>query len=351
MENLSSELELVKSERDNLSATLEARTAEAEQLKQIIAESSVSSETRIEDYELIQEQLHKAQREITRLRQHLLEAEELHTQDILKAHITIDEYKIQIDRLESERSEFQDVSADRSSEISRLEEKCAELELMLEERYSENEQLNIQFRQNEVSLSNLQQVLQDFQSSQESELEFAVAGMKQQMAEMNTDLESWKEKYLSAEVRMKKIEKTVPDVDKLESELSQAIAAKRKLEFEGKLTILTQVASQAKAHLDEAMWRMRDGSQSSIDRRLISNLLVPFISTPRGDKRRYDMLNVIANVLDFTEEEKYVVGIGRRPSGGSNSVSPMITSPSLKEDPSNEVFSCLVTVSLLVTCG
>lgn len=48
-----------------------------------------------------------------------------------------------------------------------------------------------------------------------------------------------------------------------------------------------------------------------IDRKLISNLLVQYISAPRGDKTRYEMLNVIAGILRLTEKEKFKCGLSR----------------------------------------
>jgi hypothetical protein len=83
---------------------------------------------------------------------------------------------------------------------------------------------------------------------------------------------------------------------------------------------------------------MRDGSEATIDRRLIANLLVPFISSPRGDTKRYEMLSVISSVLNFNEDEKYKVGIGRRPSGGAAPMSPSIVSPAnIPDDNANVV--------------
>ena len=64
------------------------------------------------------------------------------------------------------------------------------------------------------------------------------------------------------------------------------------------------------------MKRIANGSQDAIDTKLITNLLVTFISAPRGDKTRYEMLNIISGMLKFSDEDKYKVGLAGKPSSG-----------------------------------
>jgi hypothetical protein len=80
------------------------------------------------------------------------------------------------------------------------------------------------------------------------------------------------------------------------------------------------------------MRRLREGSEGMVEKRLVCNLLVPFIGCPRGDKRRYEMLSVVASVCGFSEEERYKVGIGRRPSGGAGPISPSIVGGEVVDD-------------------
>lgn len=58
-----------------------------------------------------------------------------------------------------------------------------------------------------------------------------------------------------------------------------------------------------------------DNSNLNVDRRLISNLIVQFMTIPRGDGKRFEILKIIASVLHFNEEEQYRVGLIRRPAG------------------------------------
>ena len=80
---------------------------------------------------------------------------------------------------------------------------------------------------------------------------------------------------------------------------------------------------QLQSHLSEAMKRMRSGANEAfVDRQLLSNLVVGFISAPRGTSKPFEILNVIANILKFTDEEKEKVGLVR---------SKTVTSPKAQE--------------------
>lgn len=60
-------------------------------------------------------------------------------------------------------------------------------------------------------------------------------------------------------------------------------------------------------------------------RQLISNLIIGFLMAPRGDRKRFEILTIIASVLQMTDEQKEQVGLVRpknmRSSPSSNSSS------------------------------
>lgn len=51
----------------------------------------------------------------------------------------------------------------------------------------------------------------------------------------------------------------------------------------------------------------------------MTNLLITFLNAPRGDRKRYDTLTVMASVLQLTDEQKEQVGLIRRAGGGVGS--------------------------------
>lgn len=69
-------------------------------------------------------------------------------------------------------------------------------------------------------------------------------------------------------------------------------------------------------HLTEALRRLnQDNSSLTVDRRLVTNVLLQFLTTPRQDAKRFEMLSLLSSVLQWSDEEKELAGIQR--SGGS----------------------------------
>lgn len=44
-------------------------------------------------------------------------------------------------------------------------------------------------------------------------------------------------------------------------------------------------------------------------RRLVSNVLITFLNTPRGDTKRFEMLQLIASILSWTDDQREKVGL------------------------------------------
>lgn len=71
-------------------------------------------------------------------------------------------------------------------------------------------------------------------------------------------------------------------------------------------------------HLTEALRRLqRDTSETNVDRRLVTNLLLQFLTTPRADAKRFEMLSLIASILSWNDEERETAGL-QKVGGASN---------------------------------
>jgi len=73
----------------------------------------------------------------------------------------------------------------------------------------------------------------------------------------------------------------------------------------------------------EALRRLRRGSaNTSVDRRLVTNVLLTFLCTPREDTKRFEMLGLLASILSWSDEERVRAGlrrIGNNPASAANS--------------------------------
>lgn len=57
-----------------------------------------------------------------------------------------------------------------------------------------------------------------------------------------------------------------------------------------------------------------------MDRRLVTNVLLQFLATPREDAKRFEMLGLLASILSWTDAERQRAGLQRGaglPSAGS----------------------------------
>ena len=64
-----------------------------------------------------------------------------------------------------------------------------------------------------------------------------------------------------------------------------------------------------------------------MDSQLITNLFIGFLMAPRGDRKRYDILTIISNVLQLSEEQKEQIGLLRPKHGTIQPGSPTIEQP------------------------
>ena len=62
----------------------------------------------------------------------------------------------------------------------------------------------------------------------------------------------------------------------------------------------------------EALRRLRrNSSETNVDRRLVSNVFLSFLSTPRADTKRYEMLSLLASILSWNDNEREKAGLQR----------------------------------------
>jgi len=66
----------------------------------------------------------------------------------------------------------------------------------------------------------------------------------------------------------------------------------------------------------EALRRLRRNStENNVDRRLVTNVVLSFLQTPRGDTKRFEILSLLASILSWTDQEREKAGLQR--SGNS----------------------------------
>jgi hypothetical protein len=74
-------------------------------------------------------------------------------------------------------------------------------------------------------------------------------------------------------------------------------------------------------HLMEALRRLRRNStDTNVDRRLVTNVLLQFLATNRADPKRFEMLGLLGTILSWTEGEKEKAGLQRAHGNASGTM-------------------------------
>ncbi|KAG6888643.1 hypothetical protein C0992_007960 [Termitomyces sp. T32_za158] len=169
---------------------------------------------------------------------------------------------------------------------------------------------------------NLQSVLQDFQAetAKDHELKQAVKDYETQLAQTTQSLAEFKHRALTAELQLEESNTNVSRTRELEKEVKDKNLLIGKLRHEA--VILNE-------HLMEALRRLRRNStDTNVDRRLVTNVLLAFLSTPRADPKRFEMLSLLATILSWTDPEREKAGLQRAQSTASPPSAPSFWSRS-----------------------
>lgn len=89
----------------------------------------------------------------------------------------------------------------------------------------------------------------------------------------------------------------------------------------------------------EALRRLRRSStDTNVDRRLVTNILLSFLTTPRADSKRFEMLSLLATILSWSDDEREKAGLQRSGPASSVSVSslPSLFGRSSASSPGNK---------------
>ncbi|WVN85460.1 uncharacterized protein L203_100606 [Cryptococcus depauperatus CBS 7841] len=224
--------------------------------------------------------------------------------DVLSLTREMRELRGEMERLRSEREEWEREAEKERERREEAEENMRamgrrEMEMkrgmgkLKEERDSEKERGD-----------NLQEVLSEFQAAKDSELQQAISELETQLRLAATSLSEYKLRAANAETRLSELSNDATRTTVLEKEL------KEKNQLIGKLRHEAVITNE---HLTEALRRLRKNqSDNNVDRRLVTNILLSFLATSRGDTKRFEMLSLLSTILSWDDTEREKAGLQRQ---------------------------------------
>ncbi|KAF2073429.1 hypothetical protein CYY_005246 [Polysphondylium violaceum] len=238
------------------------------------------------DNNLLKEQLAKSNKELTRLRQHLLDMEEQHTTLDLENEERIGKLEQEL-KLALEQSSNQTVTNDKVNQLlSELAEKEEEL------------------KRTNVTLSNLNRVLEQFQADQEVAIQTETVHLQKKLEDTNALVDALKKDKQEAEKLSHKYMESVEKIAILESTIQMKVDEYIKLKED---------IEPLKAAFDKNILRLGDmclQEQESVDKRVVSKLILTYLRS--GKSNRSEILELIAKILNFSESEKLSIGLNKK---------------------------------------
>ena len=207
-----------------------------------------------------------------------------------------------------DRIEIQSTVETASSNVTKI---CAERDEALSNAQSLQQQLEAAHADYEIvksdldrltlSNANLQKALEAFQDERESELQLLAEQRQEAMlvekAANNAKFQALKEEN---DAKMKEVQNAADNA--VRNSMNEITT------LEKSMNTLQKQNNEMRRALDEAIQRLQLSQEDVIDRTLMKNILLDWHQKRGNDKKQ--VLELMANVLHFTEEDKSKVHIG-----------------------------------------
>ncbi|WWD18135.1 hypothetical protein CI109_102584 [Kwoniella shandongensis] len=262
----------------------------------------------------LQSELNSASQESSSLQSQLAQLRsqsDSSSSDVLSLTREMRELRGEMERLRLEREEWE-VEAGRERE----RREAVEEEMRLIERRERDERRELERSLDELDgerqrANNLQEVLSEFQVAKDSELRQATQELETQLRLAATSLSEYKLRAANAETQLSEVSSNATRSSALERELRE------KNQLIGKLRHDAVVNNE---HLTEALRRLRkNSSDNNVDRRLVTNILLSFLTTARSDSKRFEMLSLLSTILSWDDNEREKAGLQRQGAAGGPS--------------------------------
>ncbi|KAJ2487221.1 hypothetical protein IWW37_005321 [Coemansia sp. RSA 2050] len=196
-----------------------------------------------------------------------------------------------------------------STQRDQLEDRVEQLESDLNQALNSEGQWVGEREVHLVTIQNLQGALERLQESKDAEVDMAVEKLRDELRAATKDLRAALAQAERAEGQLRKSELSGATAEQYQQRIADQV---------GELERLRHEVAVLKDHLNESMRRLREeSSEFNLDKRVITNLIVGFLALPYGDSKRYEILQLMSSILQFSEEQQEKAGLirkaGKRP--------------------------------------
>jgi len=257
------------------------------------------------EVEELREKAVKASNQCTTLTSHLVEVEDRYTEELKASNEKTAELTSLLrqaeERVRSSSNAYTSASIRSNQQVESLSQQVKLLTDHKEKLEGLLSKAEDQAHKQQAAVTNLQAVLQQFQTEKQRDIEFETLKIRQELKASFARNEELKKE-------MKSLQESFEDTKRA---LSAASRLKETLDKKSELVneLKTQI-SELSARLEKEEEKVKaaaSNSDNKVDRSLVKNLIVGYINTPQGSKAH--ALKVLASILDFSKAERQKVGL------------------------------------------
>ncbi|KAI0416448.1 hypothetical protein F5X98DRAFT_388019 [Xylaria grammica] len=204
-----------------------------------------------------------------------------------------------------------------------LAEKASALEEQLESLRENYERAASERDTQSQAVDSLQRALQEIQEARKKELREMVESSEEQLQALKKLVQEADTRASEAETARESLQKELERTSPFEKEVKEKNLLIGKLRHE---------AIVLNDHLTKALrYLKKTKPEENIDRQIVTNHFLQFLALDRSDPKKFQILQVIAGLLNWTDEQREQAGLAR-PGASSNSLrlptSPFHRTPS-----------------------
>ncbi|KAL0940882.1 golgi matrix protein [Colletotrichum truncatum] len=329
-EQYQSLLERVNHLKSTLGERLKRDRAELEEAKERIEELEAQNEelqngTKATEDELakLKEELQDTSREATSLRSRSNLSQQNWVKEREELMRLVANLKEEVETTTNAMGEWEVIAMEERSVKESLVEKVSELEEQIHSLREGYESAASERDQQSQVIDNLQKALREIQEARKRELREMVETSEEQLQALKKLVQEADTRATEAEEAKEKLTKELERTAPFEKEVKEKNLLIGKLRHE---------AIVLNDHLTKALrYLKKTKPEDNVDRQVVTNHLLHFLTLDRSDPKRFQILQVMAGYLNWTEEQREQAGLAR-PGGSTNSLrlpaSPFHRTPS-----------------------
>ncbi|KAI9697012.1 MAG: hypothetical protein M1836_004973 [Candelina mexicana] len=196
-----------------------------------------------------------------------------------------------------------------------LSERTAELEEQLSGQKEAYERASSDRDTQSLTVEGLQRALQEIQEARKRELREIVENSQAQLEELRNELHAAEHRSSESELALESTRKELERASPFEKEVKEKNLLIGKLRHEA--VILND-------HLTKALRFLKKGKpEDNIDRQIVTNHFLHFLALDRADPKKFQVLQLIAALLNWTEEQREQAGLARPGASSSSLRAPL----------------------------